>query len=141
MWSNRSEQLRDLTLSVDIDAAHCLERVEYVARQCRLYGIDAELDVLHNASGRAADRHCVLCLGPDQPQWVMHLVLAEIGPANTHVVLGLARFRRQATGIVAGRAVVGFRRTVHRALTAAAEPRRRGNVVELRSYASVRNSA
>ena len=141
MWSNRAEQLRDLTLSVGIDAADCLERVEYVARQCRRYNIDADLEVLRNDSGQAADRHCVWCVGPNQPLWVMHLVLAKIGPSNTHVVLGVARFRRQATGIVAGRAVVGFRQMVQRALTAADEPRRPGNVIDLRSYAALRTSA
>lgn len=141
MWSNRSEQLRDLILSVDIDAAECLERVEFVARQCRLYGIDAELDVHRNGSGHAADRHTITCQGVDQPSWVMHLVLAPIGPASTHIVLGVARFRRQATGIVAGRAVVAFRQTVQQALTAAPTPRRHDNVVNLRSYAALRTSA
>ena len=71
----------------------------------------------------------------------MHLVLAPIGPASTHIVLGVARFRRQATGIVAGRAVVAFRQTVQQALTAAPTPRRHDNVVDLRSYAALRTSA
>ena len=67
------------------------------------------------------------------------LLCIDIG--NTHVVLGVARFRRQATGIVAGRAAVALRHIVQEALTAVPTRRRQGNVVLLRPYAVLGHSA
>ena len=134
------EQLRDLVISVGIEAVECLERVEYLARQCRHYGIEAELKVTRAASGDLEDRHYVVCHSDDRSDWVMHLVLAPLDHGRTHVVLGIAQYRRQGTGIASGRAAVAFRKLVEAGLLAT-RPRSQGNIVALRAYAELSRPA
>jgi hypothetical protein len=142
----------DLHRTVRLSGAACLDIVEYLARQCRSYGIDADLLVSHpvtqgvHAVGRSAkapgphgyERHYILCRCGDSTDWVMQLLLADLGDGCTVVALGVSRYRESRRGIVGGKAAHGFIRLVAGALERADAPVVTGpasNVVPLRRYA------
>jgi hypothetical protein len=150
MWAKRAEQLRDLSLSVDLDPLRCLDTADFLARHAAAYGINAELELRRNHSGRVYDRHYVLChqagtfggAGHTKPLWIMHLVVASDHP-GTRVVLGLHTYRRWGRGVEAGRAAEDYRQLLLGSLSQLDLQRRiprtrRDNVIPLRPYSVLR---
>jgi hypothetical protein len=146
MWAKRAEQLRDLSLSVDLDPLRCLDTADFLARHAAAYGINASLELRRNHSGRVYDRHYVLChqagsfggAANTKPLWIMHLVVASDHP-GTRVVLGLHTYRRWGRGVEAGRAAEDYRQLLLGSLSQLDLQRRiprtrRDNVIPLRPY-------
>lgn len=147
MWAKRAEQLRDLHLRVRVDPLRCLDAADYLARYAERFGINAPLELRRNHSGRAYDKHFVLCRpggGSTKPIWIMQLNLMQVTTAagvhpETSVTLAMHTYRRFGRGMEAGRAATAYRSLLGDALTLAAAPRDRrdGNVVLLRPYADL----
>jgi hypothetical protein len=151
MWAKRAEQLRDVSLTVDVDPLRCLDTADFLARHAADYGIKADLELRRSHTGRAYARHTVLChqagtigrVAPanTKPLWIMHLVIASDHP-GTRVVLGLHTYRRWGRGVEAGRVAEDYRQLLLSSLSQLDLRRRiprtrRDNVVALRPFAAL----
>lgn len=156
MWAKRAEQLQDLAVVVDLDPIRCLDTADFLARHAQRYGIKAELEFRRNHSGRAYDRHFVLCHSTtasrhtggspaSKPLWIMHFVLSVHHPEETKVLLGVHTYRRWGRGVEAGRAAKQYRELLGQALVLLDEQRRdrsraggaRDNVIALRPFSDL----
>jgi len=155
MWAKRADQLRDVVIAVDLDPVRCLDTADFIARNGRRYGIEADLTFRRNRSGHAYDRHFVICrrpggtraegLGPTGTLvWAMYLDLTAHEPEETEVVLGLRTYRRSGRRSAADRAAFQYQELLASALVLLHEQKqqRRGprpnvehdNVIQLRPY-------
>jgi len=125
--------------TVDLSPADCLEAVDFVARQAHHYGIALPVELRRSRNGDLG-RHYVMCRRGGPPTWVMHLVLADRGWQRTALALGLARYRRNRSGVVDGAVASAFVDAVCQALAEATGPRQpiADNVVALHRFGLVR---